>query len=89
MTMDNVHSIDARRWDASNLARECRPVDALREAIRRIETGEWKADHIIVCSAGREDDGDWTDVLVAGSFGALSTIGMLRSIEADFIAGNG
>ena len=52
--MDNITDLSAIRWETETRAHKHKPVDALREMIRRIESGEVDAEHIVICVSVRD-----------------------------------
>lgn len=55
------------------------PRDALVEVLRRIDTGELDADHIVVCIAERTDDGSALPTYFQGGpCSVYAQIGLLR-----------
>ncbi len=79
--MSEIADLSARRWEVANGPDAHKPVDALREAIRQIEAGEMKADHVIICFGGETDTHVITDWLQAGTFNSHAQSGLLERVK--------
>jgi hypothetical protein len=71
----DVPSLEAKRWEKTTDPNAHKPIEALRAAIRGIESGEINPDHIVVVY---HDNKDGTGYFQAGEFSTLvASMGLL------------
>lgn len=83
--MSDATSLIERRWDKSHAVADCKPIDAVRALLAKMERGEVVPDHIIIGHADKRDDGSFNyHMMQAGSLDGLAQYG-LAMIVADMI----
>lgn len=76
--VSGVASLNARRWVKDDNPKAHTPADALREALRQLESGELEADHVIVVYGyHNKDEQGVVGYLQGGSLPELAQCGML------------
>ena len=80
--MTEVVDFTARRWNTVDNSTNFKPLDALREAIRMIESGEYEADQVVVCFGRRTDDGGSGQTFAqAGSYTFHEALGLVTAVQ--------
>lgn len=85
--MSEITDLSARRWQKATTSDEVQPMDALRQAMREIDTGETPASHVIVCVGHVTDEGVKTDWFQAGELNLFGQLGLIERVKADILAG--
>lgn len=90
--MTDVVDLSARRFAAAKDASETRPIDALREALRRVENGDLAAESVIITCLVSEGDEDFIQCIHGGPASTNERIGMLYRGQAmllpSYLGGN-
>lgn len=75
---DEPVDIAARRWEAATSCKGLPPADALKAALRAIESGDLNPDHVLVCCGCVDGDAKIsTRVFSAGEFDLYGQLGLL------------
>lgn len=72
----SVIDLGAARFKAAGTSKNTSPRDALVEAIRRIDDGEWPVHSITIVGLTDDDDGDIMEVMHAGKASSNERLGM-------------
>lgn len=82
--MADVTDLAARRWDAIEDPAKHEPAEALRAALRAIESGELAPTHIIVlCGTDAADGGSTVQFFQSGSYRAHAQLGLIEDAKLD------
>lgn len=80
---DEPVDLAAKRWEAATSCRGLPPVDALKAALRAIESGDLNPDHVLVACGCVDDAGKIsTRVFSAGDFHLYAQLGLLQRAKA-------
>jgi hypothetical protein len=84
----SVADFHARRWDAIDDPARHSPLDALRAAVRAIESGDAESPDHIVVAFGRTtaDGGSGHNYFQAGSYPCHATIGLIEAVKSRLLA---
>lgn len=84
----SVVDLSAKRWDAVNDPSSHSPVEAMKAAIRAIETGDASMPDHIVVAFGRttEDGGSGHTYFQAGSYPCHAAVGLIEAIKSRLLA---
>jgi hypothetical protein len=86
--MTEPTSLAERRWDTKESPADHSVADMLRVALGRIERGEIKPDHAVLC-LGKIDDGvSRAEYMQAGTYLAFAQVGLLDRAKALLVAGS-
>ena len=86
--MTDIVDLSARRFAAAKNASETRPIDALREALRRVEQGQLDPSNVIITCLIDEGDEDSVECLHGGPASCNERIGMLYRAQAMLLPSN-
>lgn len=75
--MADIENLAARRADKSQDCRDWTPTDALRDALRAVESGAFEAEIVYVAFAGQHADGSRDYFYKAAGGTKLELIGLL------------
>lgn len=85
---DQVVNLEEFRKANSTHPKDWSAVDALKLAIKQIETGEWPATRIYVAAAWIDSNGGWSrGYTCAGCENDLEVVGLIQRHLADRVAG--
>ena len=79
--MNEPTSLAARRWKTDQQTESFTPRDALVEALRQLDAGEIKADHILICHAWKEARGESVGWFQSGDLTPLGQLGLLTRVS--------
>lgn len=78
MSDDKIADLSKRRWDEESSPAEHKPIDALKAAIREIES-DVQIDHVIILIGQRKERGAINDGFKqAGDFNGFEQVGLIH-----------
>jgi hypothetical protein len=86
--MSDIVDLSARRFAAAADTTDTRPIDALREALRRVEQGELDPSNVIVTCLLDEGNEDSVQCIHGGPASCNERIGMLYRAQAMLLPSN-